>query len=194
MIENTRQRDSLTIAMERGRAMAHDTGMHGWGVVQVHAADGSLKAEVPFTNLITTAGDEYYARMAVAGVGTPNAAAPTEVYGMKLGTGTVDVAKSGSGAYLATGHITGSTNALDSSYPQVAAVSGTDAGWYAIYRVAWAAGDATNSAITHAVICTDSDDDGGTAAETIAVAEFTAVDKAAGDSLTITWQHKFLGA
>jgi hypothetical protein len=60
----------------------------------------------------------------------------------------------------------------------------------------WAAGDSTNSAITESVITNENPltDVAGTAANTISRVVFTAVDKGAPDTLTITWSHDLLGA
>lgn len=186
--------DHVAAAMDRARGQASALGMRGWGVAELRAADGTLKQVVEFTNLITTAGDQYYAKMAVAGVGTPAAAQPTLANGMKLGTGGTAVAKSSTGASIVT-YISGSNQTFDSSYPQTSAV-GTDVGWYATYRCVWAAGDSTATGIAEVVVCIDAaSDDAGSAAETISRALFsTTFDKGASDTLTVTWNHKFLGA
>ena len=64
----------------------------------------------------------------------------------------------------------------------------------AVYKTTWAAGTATNSAITEAVIVNDQATNATTtAANTIARVVFTAVNKTASDSLAITWNHKALG-
>lgn len=194
MKENQRITDTMTVALDRARALSDGTSMVGWGVATLRGPDGAIKECQPFANLVTNRGDQYYALMGAAGVGTPAAAAPTLVNGMKLGTGTTAAAKSSAGANIVT-YITDSNNAFDSAYPAVAAV-GTDVGYNVTYQSTWAAGDSTNSAITEVVIC----DDQATNAAPTAVANvisraiISAVNKAAGDSLTITWNHKFLGA
>lgn len=171
-------------------------GMTGWGEAILTGPDGVVKQRVRFRNLITDNGDQYYAKMAAALVGTPNAAQPSKVTGMKLGTSSTAASKSGAASYISPGtYISGSNQALDSSYPQTSAV-GTDVGWYITYRAVWAAGDSTNSTIREVVVCTDSaSDDYGSAAETISRAVFSPIiAKGADDTLTVTWAHKFLGA
>jgi hypothetical protein len=174
--------------------MRESAGLTGWVEAVVTDAEGNVVDTRVIHNLITTAGDEYYAKMGAALVGTPNAAQPTKVTGMKLGTGTTAAAKSGAASYIGT-YISGSNQAFDTSYPQTSAV-GSDAGWYVTYRAVWAAGDSTNSAISEVVVCNDSaTDDGGSAAECISRAVFSPViNKGASDTLTVTWNHKMLGA
>lgn len=168
-------------------------GMIGFGVVELRGPDGRLKSLEPFANLITTAGDQYYAQKAIVGISPASPSAPTAMNGMKLGTGTTAAAKSGAGAALVT-YLSGSNVAFDSTYPQAAAVGG-DTGWNATYKTTWPAGTATNSAITEAVIVNDQATNATTiAANTASRVVFSAQNKGALDSLAITWSHKFLGA
>lgn len=169
-------------------------GIVGYGVAHLLDGDGKTKQLVPFANRITTAGDQYYAKMGIVGIAPANATAPTAASGMKLGNDSATAAaKSGAGAALVT-YITGSNNAFDSTYPQAAAVGG-DGGWNATYKTTWAAGDVTNSDIEEVVIVNDAATDAtSTAANTYSRAIITSVNKTASDSLAITWNHKFLGA
>lgn len=184
--------DALTLALHRTAGLADRAAIVGYGVVALRR-DGHLLRAVPFANLITTAGDEYYARKVITGIAPANATAPTAASGMKLGTGTTAATKSGTAAALGA-YIAGSNNPFDAAYPQAAAVGG-DAGWNATYRTSWAAGDVTNTAITEVALVNDAGTDAtSSAANTYARAVFAAVNKAAGDSLEITWAHKLLGA
>lgn len=193
MDSNTRIDDALSVALDRARSIGSGARIVGYGVAVVTGPDGSLKQCMPFANLITTAGDEYYAKKAIVGVSPANPSAPTVASGMKLGTGTTAASKSGSGAALGS-YISASNVAFDTSYPQ-AATAGADAGWNAAYQCTWAAGVATNSAITEVVIVNDRATDAtSTAANTYSRAVISLVNKASGDSLTILWNHKFLGA
>lgn len=193
MKDNNRVTDAFEIALGRARDLVDGTGLVGYGVVELRGPGGDLKQVEPFANLITTAGDEYYAKKGIVGVSPANPSAPTVASGMKLGTGTTAAAKSGAGAALVT-YITGSNNPFDATFPSAAAVGG-DGGWNASYKTTWAAGDVTNSAITEAIITNDAATDAtDTAAETYSRVVFSAVNKGASDSLAITWTHKFLGA
>lgn len=193
MQDSNRVTDAFSIALGRARELVDGTGLVGFGVVEVRGPDGYLKQVVPFANLITTAGDQYYAQKAIVGVAPASPSAPTAASGMKLGTGTTAAAKSSAGAALVT-YLTASNAAFDATFPSAAAVGG-DAGWNASYKTTWAAGVATNSAITEAVICNDAGTNAtSTAANTYSRVVFTAVNKGASDSLAITWTHKFLGA
>lgn len=185
--------DALTVALERARGLVNGVGLVGYGIAELRGPSGELKQVVPFANLITTAGDEYYAKKGITGISPANPSAPTAASGMKLGTGTTAAAKSGAGAALVT-YETGSNNPFDSTFPSAAAVGG-DSGWNAVYKTTWAAGDVTETALTEVVIVNDAATDlTSAAADTYARAVFSAINKGASDSLAITWTHTFLGA
>lgn len=165
------------------------------GLVEIELFDkyGNLKHHEVIKNLITDAGDLYYASKAIVGISPANPSAPTAVNGMKLGTGTTAVAKSGAGGALVT-YLSGSNVAFDATYPQTANLGG-GLGVNSVYKTTWGAGVATNAAITEAVIVNDQATNATTtAANTIARTVFTAVNKGASDTLAITWNHKALGA
>jgi hypothetical protein len=112
---------------------------------------------------------------------------------MKLGTGTTAAAKSGAGAALVT-YEAASNNAFDASFPVLVDLA-SDTGWQIQYKVTWAAGDVTETALTEAVIVNDAATDAtSTAANTIARVVFTAINKTASDTLVITWNHTFNAA
>jgi hypothetical protein len=138
-------------------------------------------------NLVTQVGDEYYGERA-AGIASP----PDQVTGMRLGTGTTAAAKTGAGAAIVT-YISGSNQAIEAGFP-TSSIPGSARRIQ--WRSIWAAGDSTNSAITEAVITNENPltDVAGTAANTISRVVFSAVNKGAGDTLTITWSHDLLGA
>lgn len=193
MHNDTRITDAVQIAMGRARELKDGAGIVGYGIVELRGADGELKSVEPFANLITTAGDQYYATRAIAGVVPATPADATKVTGMKLGTGTTAVTKSSTAAALIT-YKTASNVVFDASFPTAAAVGG-DAGWNANYKVTWGAGVATDAALTEAVIVNDAGTNAtSSAANTISRVVFTAVNKGASDTLAITWTHKFLGA
>ncbi len=166
-----------------------------YGEVELFLIDkhDRIKAHRFATNLVTTAGDGYYAGKAITGIAPASPGAPTAASGMKLGTGVTAAAKSGAGAALGT-YITGSNNAFDATYPQLEDLAG-DTGFNAVYQTTWAAGDVTNSAITECVLVNDAGTDAtSSAANTYSRVTFTAIDKQAGDALIALWKHKFLGA
>jgi hypothetical protein len=168
-------------------------GLTGTVIVQRFDKLGQLTHEEIIHNLVTDAGDLYYASMGIALVGTPNTAQPTKANGMKLGIGTTAVSKASTGAALVS-YTPGSNLGFDAAYPQVANL-GTTLGVNAVYRTTWAAGVATAAALTEATICTDQATNGaGTAATTISRVVFSAINKTATDVLVITWNHKLLGA
>lgn len=182
--------DAFHIAMSRARELVDGSGLVGVGVIEVRDERDRLKLVLPFANLITTAGDQYYAKMGIVGVSPAAATAPTLAARMKLGTGVTAASKSGAGAVLGTWL---NTAVFDATFPSTAAVGG-DTGWNATYKTTWAAGTATNAAITEATISTDTTGAVGLAADTLSRVTFTAVNKGASDSLAITWSHKFLGS
>lgn len=192
MYKHIEARDAFHDAIAMARSLKGD-GLVGYGVVLLENPDGIVDLE-PFANLITTAGDQYYAQKGIAAIAPVAPSAPTPASGMKLGTGTTAAAKSGAGAVIVT-YISGSNNPFDAGFPTSSAVGG-DTGWNANYKTSWLAGDVTNSAITEAAIsnaaATDSNAEG--AAGQYSRVVFAAKNKTVDDSLVITWSHKFLGA
>lgn len=169
-------------------------GIVGWGVAEVWGPDGELKQSVEFWNLVTDVGDTYYASKAIVGISPANAAAPTAVNGMKLGTGTTAVAKNGAGAALVT-YAAASNVVFDTAFP-TAATKGAGAGARISYKSTWAAGVATVTGLSEVAIVNDQATNATTtAANTIARALLSpVVNKGASDTLTVTWNHDLLGA
>jgi hypothetical protein len=191
MYKQIEARDAFHDAMAMARRLKGD-GLVGYGVVLLENPDGIVDLEA-FANLITTAGDQYYAQKGIVGISPQNPSAPTAVSGMKLGTGTTAAAKSGAGAALVT-YEAGSNNPFDATFPTASAVGG-DTGWNANYKTSWLAGDVTETALTEAVIVNEAATDATTtAANTISRVVFAAKNKTVDDSLVITWSHKMLGA
>jgi hypothetical protein len=161
--------------------------LKGLVIVELVDEDGHLKDLREVENLVTQVGDQYYGERA-AGIGSP----PAQVSGMRLGTGTTAAAKTGAGAAIVT-YITGSQQAIAGGFPTSSIPStARRIQWQSV----WAAGTATNSAITEAVITNEASltNVAGTAANTVSRVTFTAIDKGALDTLTITWNHDLLGA
>lgn len=170
--------------------MLEVTGIKGIVTVALWRPDNAGKLQLideeTINNLVTQYGDQFYGEKA-AGIGSH--AAPT---GMRLGTGTTAAAKTGAGAAIVT-YITGSQKAFEGGYP----ASSIPASARRIsYQCIWAAGTATNSAITEAVVTNESPltNVAGAVGNTISRVVFTAKDKQAADTLTITWHHDLLGA
>jgi hypothetical protein len=165
------------------------------GVVEIFliGPKDEIKHHEIVENLVTTAGDKYYAEKAIANIDPANPSPPTEVTGMKLGTGSTAAAKSGAGAALVT-YESGSNNLFDSTFPSTEDLAG-DTGWNVVYQVTWAAGDVTESALREVVIVNDAGTDATSSeANTISRVVYSAIDKTASDTLIIVWKHKFLGA
>lgn len=183
--DETRSTDSV-------EARAEEQPFKGNILIQLFDENGQLKDERRAENLITDAGDLYYAGMAIALVTPAAPAQPTKMTGMKLGTGTTAAAKAGAGAALVT-YETGSNNPFDASFPATQNL-GAGLGVNGQYKTTWAAGDVTETALTEAVIVNDAATDAtSTAANTAHRVVFTAINKTASDSLVITWNAKFLG-
>jgi hypothetical protein len=186
------RRDALHAAFDAARGLTADSvGMVGYGVAELVDGDGKTKMLVPFHNLITDAGDLYYAGKAIAGIAPASPSAPTAANGMKLGTTATAATKVDAGliAYLSASNV-----AFDATYPQTANL-GTTLGVNAVYRTTWAAGVATSATINEVAIVNDQASNAdSTAANTYSRAVLTTVNKTASDSLAVTWNHKFLGA
>jgi hypothetical protein len=130
--------------------------------ITLRDALGRFKARRTIHNIVVTTGKNHIADQLSS---TPGGAA---MGWMAIGTGTVDPA-------------VGDT-ALGTEIDRNALTSRTDSGNVVTYVGDWAAGDGTNSAITEAGIFNASS--GGTM---LARTEFAAINKAAGDTLKITW-------
>jgi len=166
-----------------------------YGEVEIFLLDKfqQIKDYRHLENLVTTVGDGYYAAKAIANIDPANPSPPTEVTGMKLGTGVTAPSKSGAGSSLVT-YIAASNNLFDATFPSLEDLAG-DTGFNLVYQVTWAAGDVTNAAITECVIVMDAAADAtSTAPNTISRVTFTAIDKQATDAVIALWKHKFLGA
>lgn len=199
MIERMGMSDAMVVAVGMAKGLQSPTGMVGFGVATVCNAIGQVVQEVPFANIVTTAGDQYYAARAGAGISPSSLAQPTLADGMKLGTGTTAASKSGAGAFIGTGtYLSGSNNAFESSFPAVAAVAGTDTGYTVAYECFWGDGDVTSATIWEVAVVTSAESNTGdaNASMTVSRAKFpTVIDKSgAGYTLRVTWYHKFLGA
>lgn len=175
-------------------------GMSGLVIVELFAPKTNLLAPGPammlkerqvIDNLITQVGDQAYGDALAALHSNGNVSEPAEPLAMQLGTGATAAAKTGGGAAIGT-YISGSNQVFEAAYPS-SSLNGSSR--RISYQSIWVAGDATNSAIAEAAIVTVSDDDVGSAAETVSRTVFgSTIDKQAGDSLTITWHHDLLGA
>ena len=169
------------------------SGLKGVVIVRLYDNERNLKHYEEIYNLITTAGDEYYAKRSAAGVLPAAPSDVTKVTGMKLGVGTTTPSKSGAGSALVN-YKTGSNLAFLASFPQLQDLTG-DTGWNVLYYAQWLPGVATDTALTEAVIVNDSAANAtSTAANTISRVAFSAINKTAADTLEISWAHTFLGA
>lgn len=162
-------------------------GVVSWAM---YDEDGNLKSSGSTDNLVTAVGDQFYAGRAVLASGLPAA-----LTGMKLGTGSTAVAKTGAGAALVA-YITGSNKAFDATYPT--AVAGV-----ATFRRTYAPGEGTTATeIREVVLVTDtiSSDATSVVANTVARALLPVAAsggpgvKNAGDQLVVTWTHTLTGS
>ncbi|WP_055588652.1 hypothetical protein [Peterkaempfera griseoplana] len=160
------------------------------GLVRVRlvAGDGTVKLDRTQKNLITQIGDQMIMERAT-GISSP----PAQATGMRLGTGSTAVAKTGAGAALVT-YLSGSNKAFDATYPQS---SFSSPNRVITWQASWGAGVATTASnITEAVIVNDTiaTDATSTAANTLArVLLASPAPKASGDTLTITWTWSMSG-
>lgn len=180
--------DQLVAAAGYGRPQVDRAGLSGWVEVDLYDEDGNLKLHLAVPNLITEVGDEYYGERA-AGIASP----PNQVSGMRLGTGTTAVAKTGAGAAIVT-YVSGSSIAIDGGFP-TSALNGSSRRIQ--WKTTWGAGVATASSISEVVITNEASltDVAGTAANTISRALLSpVVNKGASDTLAVTWNHDLLGA
>ena len=161
----------------------------GFGYYELWDEHGHLKQADAFANLITQYGDQFYGDRAAA------ISAPAVVTGMRLGTGgATAVAKTGAGAAIVT-YTTASQVAIAGGFP-TSALSG--ASRRIQWKSTWGAGVATANGINEWVITNETPitNVAGVAGNTISRAVDTGspVNKAASDTLDITWNHDLLGA
>lgn len=186
--------DIFAVENKKARAAYEDLGMWGVGVAVLRDESGFLKDVVGFHNKITDVGDEFYAKRGIASINSNGVTAPNVPTGMRLGTGVTAESKAGAGAAIVT-YTTGSSVAFDATYPTITNL-GSGLGWQARWQTTWAAGIATANSIAEAVITNETalTNVAGTAANTISRALLSpTVNKGASDTLTVTWDHKFLG-
>lgn len=179
-------------------ANSHGLGTGDQVIVAGHATNtaavGTWNISASTTNTITLRGTT---GNGVGGAtGTVQGVTLPPVTGMKLGTGSTAVAKSGAGAAIVT-YVTSLTasKVIDTSFPtSTRAVPGCQIQW----KTTWAAGEATSgSNWAEVVVSIESPlaDDAGTAGNTIARALLSpTVAKGASDTLAVTWNHIGLGA
>ena len=200
MTNMTHDTEAFREAVDMAREIS-EAGIKGYGTIELFRNVDPERPrelwkpdlEIPFANLITDAGDLYIATKVIVGIGPANPSAPTAMNGMKLGTGSTAVAKSGAGGAIVT-YISGSNIAFDASFAATNNL-GAGLGVESRYKTTWAAGTATNAAIAEAAIVNDQATNATTtAANTGSRITFTAINKGASDSLAITWAWKFLGA
>ncbi len=187
--------NSDMLLSERASSLREAEGMQGFVVVERFSPpspnapqwDEEFLAErVEIHNLITQVGDQYYGERA-AGIASP----PGQVTGMKLGTGSTAVAKTGAGAALVT-YRSGSHKAIDGSFPTSSlVVASRQIQW----KTSWTAGVVNGSALTEVALINDVLADAtSSAANTIARALFGPMTLGTLDTLAITWNHLLLGA
>jgi hypothetical protein len=156
-------------------------------IVELFAADGTLKSREVGHNLVTDAGDEIIATRLYDD-------AVNIVTGMKLGTGATAEAKNGAGAAMVT-YESGSNEDLDAAATD--ATKGAGAGHRTTYVCTWDAGDVIEAALAEVCLTNQTAlaDDTSAAADTVARYVFAATkDKQADDTLVVTWNVDILGA
>lgn len=161
-------RDSLSVtdeiftSLQKGLRFEDEIVVRGNVLVELFGEDGELKETREIHNLVVTAGKNHIADRLSS---SPGGAA---MGWMAIGTG-VGAAAAGD-------------TALGTEIDRNATTSITDATNVVTYVGDWAAGDATNAAITEAGIFNAS-----SAGTMLARATFTLINKGALDTLKITW-------
>jgi hypothetical protein len=177
-------REHIHAQADYGRPFEERSLIRGHGVAELFDEFGNLKQRVEFENLITQYGNQFYAERAGGVSGAPAAAT-----GMQLGTGTTTPATTGAGAAIVT-LVAASLVALTGTPTGGAGAAGTSR--RAQYIVTWGAGTATANSIAEVVLTNQSTgtQTAAPAGATIARALLSpVVNKGAGDSLTVTWNH-----
>lgn len=170
-------------------AASDGTGIKGIINIVVLDKDGNIKHEETRENLITTVGDQYYAKQGATGVGGNTA--PTLAAKMQLGTGTTGEQKSSTGSAVITFK---ASSGVVFDTVATSAVGG-DTGWKIRYTSTWGPGTATDTALTEAVVTTETAvNTASVEAKTLSRVVFSAINKGASDTLVINWDHVFYDA
>ena len=163
--------------------MKSKIGIRGRVTAELRGPDGRLKLRLVKHNLVTDVGDETFASLAYGTAGW--------TYRMKLGGASTAASKNGAGSFVAVAdYIAGSASAMEATFPKEGGSANI-----AQYKCIWAAGEGTGT--IRRVGLVDNADDAGEAdaSNTAAMGVFGAdIPKAAGDTLTVTWDITFLGA
>ncbi len=186
-VDSTGVCDQIVTTVESHRPARDSAAIRGALLIELHGPDGALKYRHKTSNLVTRVGDQFYGERAT-GVGSP----PAQATGMQLGTGTTTPSKTGAGAAIVT-LVAASLVALTGT--PASSLSGSSR--RITFAVTWTAGVATANDIAEVVLTNQSTGTQTAAPEAATIARALVsptVNKAAGDSLTITWQHDILGA
>lgn len=184
-------RDVMHAALDMERELARDhRGLAGYGWCELRDGDGQLTLLTPFCNIITDAGDLYYAGMGIALVNPAASAQPTKATGMQIGSGTTAINKAATTGVSMTTLLAG--QAFDATFPSTSNL-GVNTGVNMVYKTTYAAGTGTGT-VQEATITTGTIGTSSTSGNTISRVLTGAITKGAADSLAITWNHKNLGA
>jgi hypothetical protein len=156
--------DDVAVALGRGAGITDGVAMRGHLLIELFDESGSLKDQRETTNLVVTSGKNHIADQ------LKSSPAQAAMGWMAVGTG-------------ATAPAAGDT-LLGAEIDRNALTSRTAAANVVTYVGNWAAGDATNAAISEAGIFNV------VTANTVTMlarATFTAINKGASDTLQITW-------
>jgi hypothetical protein len=166
------------------------TPIHITGHVVV-VLEGPLGRRVFETdNLVTSAGDVHYAQRAAAGT-------TTNVFdALVLGTGSATPAKADT--YAALTPVSGSLKRFDAGYPKANDLDAGNTGkgtTVTTYRVTYGASEANASNISRLAITNFQNGSPGSSEPLLCHAAFgSAFTKTGTDTLTVYWNHTFLGA
>lgn len=159
--------------------------LRGEVIAELRGPDGEIKQRIVTHNIVTSQGDKFAAKAFYT--------AAYSTWGMKLGIATAAAAKSGAGSFIAVtdDYVSGSAKALDDSTPKAGATDDI-----VQFRRQWAAGEGTSDGIWHVAIVDNTTNAGeADATHTFAISKFSSVlNKAAADTLTVTWNVTLLGA
>src|SRR5688572_2560282 len=145
-------------------------------------------------NIVTNAGDLYYAQRAVDALPTDFTNGSAVFDGiMELYNGASSAPAKGNNRSNMTGLVTGSAKAMDSTYPKVndSDPDNTGAGTDKVtYRVSYATSEANATGIADVVITNPSP---GASEPLLLQAEFTPFDKTSADTLKVFVNHEMNG-
>lgn len=168
-----------------------EAGLKGLVVAQLWDENGELKHCDSYSNLITQVGDQLYGERG-AGIASP----PSLITGMRLGNSAspAAVSKTATPGATLSAYKAGSNAAIAGGFP-TSSLSGSSRRIQ--FKSSWAAGIATDTTLSEAILVNDTIATDATSALANVISRVLlspVINKGASDTLDLIWNQDILGA